>query len=76
MFQVVYHAQMAQEAGVPVVFGFFDYPKKRLGFGPMMMLTGDVEADMTIIRSFYESVGGHAPEKTGPVQMLRGKRRK
>jgi 1-acyl-sn-glycerol-3-phosphate acyltransferase len=68
--------RIAEEAGVPVVFGFFDYPNKRLGFGPMMMLTGDVEADMTIIRSFYESVGGQAPEKTGPVQMLRGKRRK
>jgi 1-acyl-sn-glycerol-3-phosphate acyltransferase len=68
--------RIAEEAGVPVVFGFFDYPKKRLGFGPMMMLTGDVEADMTIIRSFYESVKGKAEEKTGPVQMLRGKRRK
>ncbi len=67
--------RIAEEAGVPVVFGFFDYSKRRLGFGPMMMLTGDVEADMTIIRSFYESVKGHAEEKTGPIQMLRGKRR-
>ena len=41
----------------------------------MMMLTGDVEADMTIIRSFYESVTGQAEGKTGPIQMLRGKRR-
>lgn len=68
--------RIAEEAGVPVVLGFFDYPNKRLGFGPIMMLTGDVEADMTIIRSFYESVGGHTQDKTGPVQMLRGKRRK
>jgi 1-acyl-sn-glycerol-3-phosphate acyltransferase len=67
--------RIAEEAGVPVVFGFFDYPNKRLGFGPMMMLTGDVEADMTIIRSFYESVSGQTPANTGPVQMLSGKRR-
>ncbi len=68
--------RIAEEAGVPVVFGFFDYPNKRLGFGPMMTLTGDVEADMTVIRSFYESVGGQAPDKTGPIEMLRGRRRK
>ncbi len=67
--------RIAEDAGVPVVFGFFDYSRKRLGFGPIMTLTGDVEADMTVIRSFYESVGGHTPDKTGPVQMFRGKRR-
>jgi len=64
--------RIAEEAGVPVIFGFFDYPKKRLGFGPMMTLTGDVDADMQVIRSFYESVDGRRPEKKGPVQMRRG----
>ncbi|MGI9272468.1 MAG: 1-acyl-sn-glycerol-3-phosphate acyltransferase [Woeseiaceae bacterium] len=67
--------RIAEGAGVPVVFGFFDYANKRLGFGPSMMLTGDMEADMVIIRSFYESVGGRSPEKTSPVQTIRGKRR-
>jgi hypothetical protein len=67
--------RIAEEAGVPVVFGFFDYPNKRLGFGPMMTLTGDMDADMQVIRSFYESVGGQSPEKMGPVQMKRGKSR-
>lgn len=67
--------RIAEGAGVPVVFGFFDYTNKRLGFGPSMMLTGDMEADMVIIRSFYESVGGRSPEKTSPVQTIRGKQR-
>ena len=40
-----------------------------------MMLTGDVDEDMKIIRSFYATVGGQTPEKQGPVQMKIGKRR-
>ena len=65
--------RIAEEAGVPVVLGFFDYKNRRLGFGPTMTLTGDRDADMVIIRSFYESVHGRWPDKTGPVQLLRGK---
>jgi 1-acyl-sn-glycerol-3-phosphate acyltransferase len=67
--------RIAEGAGVPVVFGFFDYANRRLGFGPNMMLTGDVDADMVIIRSYYESVGGRSAEKTSPIEMLHGKRR-
>ena len=67
--------RIAEEAGVPVVFGFFDYSRRRLGFGPTMTLTGDVHADMVVIRSFYESVQGHTPGKTGAIEIARGKRR-
>lgn len=69
--------RIAEEAGVPVVFGFFDYKNRRLGFGPVMTLTGDLEADMRIIRSFYESetVHGRWPDKASPVTMLHGKQR-
>ena len=67
--------RIAEDAGVPVVFGFFDYKNKRLGFGPKMTLSGDMEADMVIIRSFYASVEGRQPEKTCPVQFVRGKQR-
>ncbi|MDH3266890.1 MAG: 1-acyl-sn-glycerol-3-phosphate acyltransferase [Gammaproteobacteria bacterium] len=67
--------RIAEDAGVPVVFGFFDYANRRLGFGPSMMLSGDMDADMVIIRSFYESVTGHSPEKTCPVKLIRGKQR-
>ena len=65
--------RIAEEAGVPIILGFFDYPNKRLGFGPRMTLTGDVEADMKIIRSFYETVGGQTLEKQGPVRMKQQK---
>lgn len=59
--------RIAEDAGVPVVFGFFDYTNKRLGIGPMLTLTGDKQADYNIISSFYSSVEGRWPEKTSPV---------
>jgi 1-acyl-sn-glycerol-3-phosphate acyltransferase len=68
--------RIAEGAGVPVVFGFFDYANKRLGFGPSMMLTGNIDADMKIIRSFYASVSGRSPEKTSPTLMIHGKRKR
>jgi 1-acyl-sn-glycerol-3-phosphate acyltransferase len=67
--------RIAEEAGVPVVFGFFDYRNRRLGFGPIMTLTGDMDADLAVIRSFYESITGQRPEKTCPIQFVRGKQR-
>lgn len=66
--------RIAEGAGVPIVFGFFDYQSKRLGLGPSLTLTGDKDADMTIIRSFYESVDGRHPDKAGPVEFVRQNR--
>lgn len=59
--------RIAEGADVPVVLGFLDYRKKRLGLGPLMYLTGDREADLAKIREFYENVTGRWPEKTSPV---------
>lgn len=59
--------RIAEGAAVPIVFGFFDYGNKRLGLGPTMTLTGDADADMRIIRSFYDSVSGRRPELTTPA---------
>ena len=67
--------RIAEGAGVPVVLGFFDYANRRLGFGPEMTLTGDMQADIAICRSYYASIEGRWPDKTSPVQFVRGKRR-
>jgi len=67
--------RIAEGAGVPVVFGFFDYANRRLGFGPEMALTGDMQADIAICRSFYASVEGRWPDKTSPVQFVRSRLR-
>lgn len=61
--------RIAEGANVPVVLGFLDYGKKRLGLGPMVSLTGDRDADMAVIRSFYAPITGRYPEKAGPIQL-------
>ena len=63
--------RIAEGANVPIVLGFFDYGTRRLGLGPMMTLTGDQDADLAIISSFYTSVGGRWPEKTSPIEFNR-----
>ena len=55
-----YH--VAQGAGVPIVPAYFDYARKVLGFGPPFELSGDLEADMKHIRTFYASFEGKKPE--------------
>lgn len=59
--------RIADGANVPVVLAFLDFQGKRLGFGPTLTLTGDRDADLAICRSFYDSIGGHTPEKASPV---------
>lgn len=63
--------RIAREADVPVVLGFFDYGRKRIGIGKMIELTGDVDADMRLIRAFYEkNAEGRWPEKASPVVIV------
>jgi 1-acyl-sn-glycerol-3-phosphate acyltransferase len=64
--------RIAEGAGVPVILAFFNYETRRLGLGPTMTLTGDKDADMEIIRSFYaSSAAGRWPEKESPVVFTR-----
>lgn len=60
--------RIAEEAGVPIVLGFFDYGNKRIGLGPTMHLSGDRNADLARIRQFYTSITGRWPEKASPVR--------
>jgi 1-acyl-sn-glycerol-3-phosphate acyltransferase len=51
-----YH--IANGAGVPIVLGFLDYRRKVGGFGLTVHPSGDIDADMVIIRNFYRDVSG------------------
>ena len=57
-----YH--IANGAGVPIAMGFLDYKKKLGGIGSVLEPTGDIEADMRIIRSFYQDISGKYPLKS------------
>jgi len=64
-----YH--IALGAKVPVVPGYLDYRRKRAGMGEPIWLTGDVTADMTRIRAFYEAKApvGRYPDQYGPIRL-------
>ena len=59
--------RIAMGAGVPVYLGLLDYGRRRIGIGGKIELTGDIDADMAIIREFYEGVDGRWPEQASPV---------
>jgi 1-acyl-sn-glycerol-3-phosphate acyltransferase len=62
-----YH--IARMAEVPIVLSFLDYQRKRGGFGPEIVPSGDLRADMKVIRDFYADKKGRYPEKFGPVRL-------
>ncbi|NOT10066.1 MAG: glycerol acyltransferase [Gemmatimonadales bacterium] len=45
--------RIARGAGVPVVPGYFDNARKRIGFGTPIHLTDDAEGDLARLRAFY-----------------------
>jgi 1-acyl-sn-glycerol-3-phosphate acyltransferase len=51
-----YH--IAKGANVPIVLGYLDYRRKVGGIGPVVHPTGNMEADMKIIRGFYADIAG------------------
>ena len=54
--------RIAREAGLPVTLGFVDRTTMTTGLGPTIELTGDVRADMDVIRAFYADKAGVRPE--------------
>lgn len=57
--------QIALQAGVPIVCAFVDRSTRTGGFGPVIMPTGDVAADMDRIRAFYDGKTGLKPNRFG-----------
>ena len=55
-----YH--IAHGADIPIALGFLDYKKKTGGIGSSLLPSGDIDADMKIIRAFYARVTGKYPE--------------
>lgn len=58
---------IAQGAQVPIVLAFIDYKRKAVGIGPAMIPSGDIQADMEIIRDFYSKVHARYPDQVGDI---------
>ncbi len=57
-----YH--IARGADVPIALGFLDYRRKVGGIGPLIYPSGNFDADMETIRTFYNSVTGKHPSSS------------
>jgi len=57
-----YH--IASCAGVPIVLAYFDFSRKVIGMGPAFEPTGDMEADMAEMQSFYGRFQGKRPDQS------------
>ncbi len=62
---------IAAGAKVPVLLGFLDYKRKVGGVGPVVYPTGDIEADMNVIREYYSTVTGKYPEKAADLVVVK-----
>ncbi|WP_300678743.1 1-acyl-sn-glycerol-3-phosphate acyltransferase [Nocardioides sp.] len=55
--------RIARETQMPVTLGYVDRVTKTTGLGPTIELTGDIAADMDVIRAFYADKAGFHPDK-------------
>lgn len=53
--------RIARQAGLPVTLGYVDRTTMTTGLGPTIELTGDVRADMDVVRAFYADKAGLRP---------------
>ena len=54
--------KIARQTGLPISLGFIDGPTRTMGVGPTFTPTGDVTADMDLVRAFYADKRGVHPE--------------
>jgi 1-acyl-sn-glycerol-3-phosphate acyltransferase len=63
---------IALGAETPIAMAYIDYRRKAAGVGPTLHPTGDIEADMEIIRNFYVNVTAKYPDKASPPALAPG----
>lgn len=61
--------RIAEAAQVPIVCAFVDRATRSGGFGPVITPSGDLGADMDLIRDFYAGKEGLKPGRFGPVRL-------
>jgi 1-acyl-sn-glycerol-3-phosphate acyltransferase len=54
--------RIAKQSGLPISMGFIDGPTRTMGFGPSLIPTDDVVADMNVVRAFYADKHGVHPQ--------------
>jgi 1-acyl-sn-glycerol-3-phosphate acyltransferase len=62
---------LAVVAEVPVVLTALDFRHRRATIGPELVPSGDLEADMAVVRAFYDGVEARFPAQQGPIEVAR-----
>jgi len=62
--------RIAMAAGVPVLVGMIDYPRREIGLVGCLQLSGDEAADMAHIAACYAGHAGYRPENASPIRLL------
>lgn len=60
---------IALGAGVPLALGYIDYARRRSGIGPIIVPSGDLEADMAQIEAFYAPIVGRHPSRMSQTRI-------
>ena len=60
---------IALAAKVPICLAYVDFPNRTIGFGKMIVPSGDIDKDFEQIKLFYQDKKGKYPEKQGPVRI-------
>jgi 1-acyl-sn-glycerol-3-phosphate acyltransferase len=61
--------RIAQQTGLPITLAFLDVPSRTVGWGPTFHPTGDVTADMDVLREFYADKTGFKPDNFTPPRL-------
>ncbi|MCC8154708.1 MAG: acyltransferase, partial [Tannerellaceae bacterium] len=54
---------IAYQSRVPIMMAYIDYGKKEIGIKGLFYPTGDVEADISKIRTYYQDVTARHPKQ-------------
>lgn len=60
--------RLATTLGVPVGLAFIDRPRRAIGVGAWVALTGDAAADLALLQAFYADKVAWRPENAGPIR--------
>ena len=61
--------RIAQQTGLPITLAFLDAPTRTVGWGPTFHPSGDVRADMDLVRAFYDDKTGINPAGFTPPRL-------
>ena len=60
--------RLSQQTGLPISLGYIDGQSRTMGVGPTFQPSGDVVADMDMVRAFYADKRGiHPDRRTEPL---------